>query len=1203
MRKMAQWPRLDFAYHSAMSWQCRYSSFPRSLSPQASGREQESGVATARVRSPAAPVDRWNAVWRLLVALLLGVGLAAPALAAPTAEEQAAITQINVRRAQVGLPALTYNANLEQAARGHANYLAVNDATGHFQSTTGAGFTGITPLDRIVASLFGTPAVSTEVISFGPSTGVAAIDSLIQAIYHRFGIFSSRLDQTGVGVVTNHPTYGSVFVVDSAVLFLPPPSLGMRIGVYPYNGQGASGQDPVPRSFLSDTESPDPVPSTNKVGYPISIHVDDDKTLAVTTFTVKPVGGSTLPAQLLAPGDPNVPLSAAALIPTAPLEYGTTYEVQFSGTANVTTPVTQTWQFTTAPLLPITFSPAQPYLAWNSSLNIDISGGSGVYVGASYIGPANVIVVGPSTLMVTSLASTGPVTIEVTDDEGQTGTVTVQIQPTVDSMPDAFSFPAVTGAAVSTIVQSAQITVSGISAPAAIGVAGGEYSINGGAFTSQPGTVVNGNTVRVRLTSAPIGSTTTSAALTIGGVSALFSVTTLDNSVPSVPAGLAISNLGANSLTVFWTAAGDNIGVTAYRVFRGGVFRASVTGFTLSFNDSGLTPATAYSYTVSACDAAGNCSAQSQSVSATTLDNLPPLAPTGLGITNLAANSLTLNWSAATDNVAVIAYRVFRGGVFHATVLAPTLSLDDSGLAAATSYSYTVSACDAALNCSAQSATVSATTPDNVPPSTPVGLGIINVAANTLTLNWLASSDNVAVTAYQVYRGGVFRATVAAPSVSFNDSGLTSVTLYSYTVRACDAAGNCSAPSAAISATTADNVPPSTPVGLMATPVSGTQINLAWASATDNVGVTAYEVYRGGVFRATVNAPGTGFSDTSLVNGTTYSYTVRACDAAGNCSAQSAAASATTPDTQAPSVPAGLTATAVSQNQINVAWTTATDNVAVTTYRVFRGGVFRATVNAPTVAFGDAGLTAGTAYSYTVAACDAAGNCSAQSAAVAATTLTPGQYAFTQSLEAGFNQIGNALDATLDVTAAFGNADAPVALVTSNTLSIWKWNAVDGRWAFYSPQLTAAGIAAYAAAHNYDVLSVINPGEGYWVNATGPITLPMQSGAGFTWNGFNFAALPSGFNLIAAADSYTPSQFNNVVSSTSPAPGVVPTDNFFTLWAWDTLASTWYFYSPLLEASGGLSAVKAYADSKFFRHFQDYAKSIGAGAGFWVNRP
>ena len=216
--------------------------------------------------------------------------------------------------------------------------------------------------------------------------------------------------------------------------------------------------------------------------------------------------------------------------------------------------------------------------------------------------------------------------------------------------------------------------------------------------------------------------------------------------------------------------------------------------------------------------------------------------------------------------------------------------------------------------------------------------------------------------------------------------------------------------------------------------------------------------------------------------------------------------------------------------------------------------------------------------------------------------LPPGN-TYSASLEPGFNMIGNSLNLTLNVATVFGNQDAPVAGVTPNIVSIWKWNAVDGRWAFYSPQLTAAAIAAFAASKNYEVLATINPGEGYWVNAIGSFALPAQTGTDFNWSGFNFGALPSGFNLIAQSNVVSPSQFNVDVSPTPPAPGVVPTDNFVSLWAWNAAQASWYFYSPLLESSGGLTAVKNYADSHFFLHFDDSGKMLGIGTGFWVNRP
>src|SRR5207302_10661628 len=128
-----------------------------------------------------------------------------------------------------------------------------------------------------------------------------------------------------------------------------------------------------------------------------------------------------------------------------------------------------------------------------------------------------------------------------------------------------------------------------------------------------------------------------------------------------------------------------------------------------------------------------------------------------------------------------------------------------------------------------------------------------------------------------------------------------------------DAAGNLSGYSNTASATTADTIAPSAPSNLTATAPSGTQINLSWTASTDNVGVTGYRVERcQGVgcstFAQIATPAGTTYSDTGLTAGATYSYRVRATDAAANLSGYSNVATATTPvpDVTPPTAPSGL---------------------------------------------------------------------------------------------------------------------------------------------------------------------------------------------------------------------------------------------------------------------------------------------------------
>lgn len=203
-----------------------------------------------------------------------------------------------------------------------------------------------------------------------------------------------------------------------------------------------------------------------------------------------------------------------------------------------------------------------------------------------------------------------------------------------------------------------------------------------------------------------------------------------------------------------------------------------------------------------------------------------------------------------------------------------------------------------------------------------------------------------------------------------------------------------------------DTIAPAVPAGLSATPSGAAQVDLVWAATTDNVGVKGYNVFRDGMLVARLGDV-TNYRDTALAAATEYRYTVSAWDAAGNSSAQSPAVVVTTlpmPDTEAPTTPTGLTATAVGGSQINLAWTASTDNVGVTSYKVYRGGILVATLGNQ-ASYIDTALNAATNYSYQVAACDAAGNCSARSAPATATTLPSGASHTSSTADTLFNWI------------------------------------------------------------------------------------------------------------------------------------------------------------------------------------------------------
>ena len=169
--------------------------------------------------------------------------------------------------------------------------------------------------------------------------------------------------------------------------------------------------------------------------------------------------------------------------------------------------------------------------------------------------------------------------------------------------------------------------------------------------------------------------------------------------------------------------------------------------------------------------------------------------------------------------------------------------------------------------------------------------------------------------------------------------------------------------------------------------VSETEVELEWLPSTDNLGVAGYKVFRNEVEIA--ETTDTKFTDSGLTPHTDYSYLVIAFDAAGNTSLASNIRVITTTlsdvDEEAPTAPQDVTGKAVSTTAIDLTWTASTDDVGVTGYKVFRDEIEIGTTTTPS--YSDTGLTANTAYDYSVKAFDAAGNLSELSNVSVITTL------------------------------------------------------------------------------------------------------------------------------------------------------------------------------------------------------------------------
>jgi chitodextrinase len=190
-----------------------------------------------------------------------------------------------------------------------------------------------------------------------------------------------------------------------------------------------------------------------------------------------------------------------------------------------------------------------------------------------------------------------------------------------------------------------------------------------------------------------------------------------DTTAPTVPQNPVATPTSPTTVNLTWSASTDagGTGVASYRVRRDGANVAgagAVAG--TSYIDAGLTQNTAYSYTVSAVDVAGNRSAESTAAPATTpvapADLSAPTMPGNFAATATSSTSITLTWTASTDNVGVTRYEVIRDGVPLGFTTGAVVAFVDSGRTPSTTYSYSVYAMDAAMNSSGM-ATASATTP------------------------------------------------------------------------------------------------------------------------------------------------------------------------------------------------------------------------------------------------------------------------------------------------------------------------------------------------------------------------------------------------------------------------------------------------------------------------------------------------------------
>ena len=252
-------------------------------------------------------------------------------------------------------------------------------------------------------------------------------------------------------------------------------------------------------------------------------------------------------------------------------------------------------------------------------------------------------------------------------------------------------------------------------------------------------------------------------------------------------------------------------------------------------------------------------------------DNSAPGAPTNLQFVRSTSTSILMKWDDSADAKKLKYYEIYRDGKLVETT--NKNEFIDNGLNTHTQYKYYIVALGAnGVRSESSNAIQAATDVDAYAPTTPTGLQAVIRADGSVYLTWIASSDNVSVDGYNLYRNGEF---IGSTSGTVYNDKTAEPGYHEYYVEAFDNEGNNSLYSGSVFA---DNMPPEKPV-LNISQITPMRISFKWDSE-DNIEIDHFEIYKDG--KHFVNTKSKEYTDTSVTAGEEYSYYVIAVDTSGN---------------------------------------------------------------------------------------------------------------------------------------------------------------------------------------------------------------------------------------------------------------------------------------------------------------------------------
>ena len=181
------------------------------------------------------------------------------------------------------------------------------------------------------------------------------------------------------------------------------------------------------------------------------------------------------------------------------------------------------------------------------------------------------------------------------------------------------------------------------------------------------------------------------------------------------------------------------------------------------------------------------------------------------------------------------------------------------------------------------------------------------------------------------------------------------------------------------------------------------------------------------------------------------------------------------------------------------------------------------------------------------------------------------------NLSSGWNLVGNNSTTPINVATTFGDS--------AKISTVWQWNKNTSKWGFYTPSMTSAELSTYIAQRGYELITTINPKDGYWVNTVYANVTPTPAGT----TAPTASDLTYGWNLVVGDSSTSPAQLARKLNTDLAASS----KQVSTMWAFDNVTRKWKFYAPAMTAG----ALSDYIASKGYLPLT----AIASEEGVWIN--